>query len=247
MNCQTYSHPILWFQTFWRMQGGLDPYQRTAVCPCKADKWGLRLCRKNSTNDLEFCWNECGGDNILCLARSRFHLALAQMGKTNLTNQERQWLAPNDFDGGNKIISLDITNQIFVYDLTQLKEETLWEELASFLRVSKIPQLQYQGAKGKNLTQLDLCHPNYDAFRAKMMPYSYELSVWLQEYFLPVARDPLRHDVVVANVNKIASIFETYKQDPCGRLVVHLDRSRIRNGSASRPNIAFVLDPSRKQ
>jgi hypothetical protein len=166
------------------------------------------------------------------------------MGKTNLTHEERQWLAPHDLDGGDQIISLDIPNQIFVYDLTQLKEKTVWKELASFLRVSKIPQQQYQGAKGKNLTQLDLCHPNYDSFRAKMMPYSYELSVWLQQYFLPVARDPSRHDVVVANVDKIASIFETYKQDPCGRLVVKLDDSRIWNGSASRPDISFVLDPA---
>jgi hypothetical protein len=222
------------------MQGGKSPYERQMTCPCRPDKWGLRVCR-NATKKVESCWNECGGHNILCLARTRFHVALAQLGKTNLTKEERQWLAPNDFDGGDKIISLDIPNEIFIYDLTQLEEDSIWEDLAAFLRVSKIPEQRYQGAKGQNLSQLSICDPQYDTFRAKIMPYSYELSIWLQKYLLPVARDPSRSDVVVANVDKVASYFETYKSDPCRRLVLQIDHSR---GSNTRPHISFALDPS---
>ncbi|KAL3914186.1 MAG: hypothetical protein SGARI_000261, partial [Bacillariaceae sp.] len=162
------------------------------------------------------------------------------LGKTNLTTEEREWLAPNDFDGGKEIISLKIPNQIFLYDQTELKSDYLWTGLASYLRVSKIPEQQYKGAKGKNLQHLSLCDPKYDAFRAKLMPYSYELSVWLQKYLLPLARDPSREDVVVANVDRIAEIFETYKTDPCGRLVVQIDETRMLDGRSTRPNITYL-------
>jgi hypothetical protein len=171
-------------------------------------------------------------------------LTLAQLGKTNLTDEEREWLAPNDFDGGKEIVSLDIPNQIFLYDQTELKEDYLWTGLAKYLRVSRIPEQQYKGAKGKNLQHLSLCEPKYDAFRAAMMPYAYELSVWLQKYFLPITTDPSREDVVVANAERIADILESYKKDPCGRLVVQIDDVQGKYGNSSRPNITYVLSPS---
>ncbi|KAG7351860.1 hypothetical protein IV203_007908 [Nitzschia inconspicua] len=236
-------HPVLWFQSFWRMQGGKDPYQRQMTCPCRPNQWGLRVCR-NTTKQVEFCWNECGGNNILCLARTRFHVALAQMGKTALTKEERQWLAPKDFDGGDRIISLEIPNDIFIYELTKLQDGTMWEELAAFLRVSKIPKQNYHGAKGKHLSYLNICDAKYDDFRAMIMPYSYELSVWLLEYLLPVARDPTRNDVTVANIDSVAAIFETYKVDPCGRLVLQIDDSREQMGDAVRQEVKFMLDPA---
>jgi hypothetical protein len=49
------------------------------------------------------------------------------------------------------------------------------------------------------------------------MPLSIELAHWLQNYFLPVAADPNRPDVAVANVEKFMDIVETYKVHPCLR------------------------------
>jgi hypothetical protein len=112
-----------------------------------------------------------------------------------------------------------------------MKEDSYWEELADFLRVSHIPNTKYHGSKGHEESHKDLCHPEYDAFRSVMMPYSYELSVWLQKYLVPVARDPTRHDVVIPNIDQFVKVVETYKQDPCGRLI------RLES------NGAYMLDP----
>ena len=42
----------------------------------------------------------CSGASI-CMQRGRFHVWLAQMGKTELTDEERLLLAPQDADGGS--------------------------------------------------------------------------------------------------------------------------------------------------
>jgi hypothetical protein len=158
-------------------------------------------------------------------------LALARLGKTALTTEERQWLAPNDSDGGDAFISYNITNWIFLYDQTQLRQgESLWIELAKYLGVSHIPHARFKGSvgRGKNYT---LCDSTYDDFRAKMMPYSYELSVWLQKFFLPIARDASRADVFVADVDNFTAIIKNYALDPCQRLIRMDNGTYILNAS----------------
>lgn len=185
-----------------------------------------------------YCSSECG-DKILCTARGRFHVFLARLGKTPLSQEELQWLAPNDPDGGVNILELvqqnRVKNKLFLYEQTQLKNDPqFWKGLGRYLGVSHIPNIIYRGAKGKGLIENDICDPYYDYFRSQMMLSSYEMSVWLQNYFLPVARDPNRTDVVVANdnVDLLEQIFETYKLDPCNRL--------IREPSSG----TYVLDPA---
>lgn len=74
------------------------------------------------------------------------------------------------------------------------------------------------------------------------MVYSYQLSVWLIEYFLPIARDPSRDDVVVGNIDRVQQIVATsYQQDPCKRLILaKLPDGEKQNSS----NIRYILNPS---
>jgi hypothetical protein len=152
------------------------------------------------------------------LGRARFHLPLARLGKTALSDDERELLAPNDIDGGKNLVNFNISNSIFLYEQTELRESYLWKGLSKFLGVSHIPNHKFEGSvgKGKNYT---LCIPSYDDFRAALMPYSYELSKWMQKYFLPVAKDQNRPDVVVADVERLSAIVRTFADDPCDRLI----------------------------
>jgi hypothetical protein len=210
------------------MTGG-NPYRKMEPCPCLIDeRTGRRTCPERP--DVK-CFAECPDKQVYCLHRSRMHLPLARLGKTALTEVERTWLAPQDADGGHRLFSWNISNPIFVYDQTQMKEDSYWSELAEFLRVSHIPNTIYHGSKGKQQSHKSLCDAEYDVFRSIMMPYSYEMSVWLQEYFVPVARDPSRADVIIPNIDQFVSVVETYKEDPCNRL--------IRNPN----NGAYILDP----
>jgi hypothetical protein len=216
-------HPILWFQSFWNMQlrgghlrfsqnpktGQRDPYMITRPC------YG-RHCR-----------NGCPNHQLFCTNRARFHLSLAALGKTSLSSDERQLLSPNDPDGGVNLKNNNITNSIFVYEQQELNEEYVWVNLAKYLDVEYIPHDKYRGSHDKKEPSVftDFCEDQYDLFRAMMMPSAYELSVWLQEYFLPVAMDDNRPDVVVPNVTRMMEIVDTYKYDPCGKLI------RLDNGT----------------
>jgi hypothetical protein len=272
-------HPITWFQSFWKMQGAQGPYERTQICPCPPHENPkqnnmfknesviydslTRRCtiipedndKSNTTSIVVGCKNECGY-KLFCTARARFHLSLARLGKTMLTSyEERSLLAPNDPDGGlttNGLISWNVTNDIFVYDQTQLNEDYLWDGLASFLKLSKIPHAKKQLSKGRNKINLDICDPMYDSFRAIMMKSSYEMSLWLEQYFLPVALNPNRTDVTIVNGpnnNEFLDIIQSYKLDPCERLIL------VRNGNedehnnststtATMNNVEYVLHPS---
>ena len=73
-------HPVLWFQSFWNQlaANGLtkryadnDPYNLMHVCD------NPRGCRIG-----------CYKRDLFCLGRARFHLAIAKLGKTNLSTAE---------------------------------------------------------------------------------------------------------------------------------------------------------------
>jgi hypothetical protein len=207
------------------MQDKETPYELMGICHCNVNEDGLRRGKPGCRG----CRGSCPNHQLFCLGRARFHLPLARLGKTALSKEERQLLAPNDIDGGENLVNFNISNALFLYEQTELREGYLWKKMSDFLGVSHIPHRKFKGSAGhgRNYT---LCSPHYDDFRAALMPYSYELSVWMLKYFLPVANDPNRPDVVVADVERLSGIVKSYADDPCDRLI------RTVNGT-------FVLKP----
>ena len=211
------AHPMIWFKSLW------DQVSKTAVIDkmtLNKDPYGLtKLCVGNT------CRNSCQAAQIFCVHRSRFHLGLAKMGKTPLSDSERELLAAGDADGGNNIVSDEIQNDVFLYDESELTSDYAWEELADFLGVEKIPRkldhLIFAQRKTdiKNVVTLDFCEEKYNDLRSMLMSYSYELGEWLEKYFLPVANDVSRPDVRVAHPKEFENIIKSYKSDPCGTLV----------------------------
>jgi len=218
-------HPILWFQSFWNMQVGRptlkkinhDPYRLTE--PCKPG---------------EACSKGCRSGQLFCLRRGRFHLTLAALGKTALSKEERKFLSPNDKDGGENLKVKNIRNPIFVYEQNELSKDYVWDEMAKYLNVAAIPHEEYRGSHGigkGNRSATNFCEERLDDFRAMMMPYAYELSVWMQDYFIPVAKNE-SSGVTIPNPNAMIALVEEYKKDPCGRLY------RLQNGT-------YVLNTNR--
>jgi len=206
-------HPVLWFSSFWKMQAKIfvgeylskTPYDLTQLCGPGED-----------------CLRGCPERKLFCVGRARFHLPLARLGKTPLTDAERALLAPNDSDGGSNIESNRVRNQIFIYEQTELNEEDVWEELARYLQYPEraIPHDLYVSShgsnkKGSNSTPhtINICDSKYDDLRGLMMPYAYEMSQWICTYFVAAP------DVVVANHTRFCSIVRNYANDPCGRLI----------------------------
>jgi len=220
------AHPMTWFKEFWdhlsrtgyikKMTKNNDPYELTKLCVGNK-------CRK-----------ACPNNQVFCLHGARFHLGLAKLGKTPLSDEERKLLAPDDQDGGTNLVSDGVKNPIFLYDEGELTHDYAWEGLADFLGVESIhhsldPPNTRESAQ--NIVSLDFCDEKYDELRSMIMPYSYDLGAWLQTYFLPAATDNNRPDVRVANPERFSKAVESYKSDPCGTLV------RAANGT-------FVIQPN---
>lgn len=186
----------------------LSPYELTKPCP------RARGCYATT----------CPGDQLFCAHRSQFHLSLARLGKTALTAVERRWLAPKNAYGGKQLANHQVPNPVFLYEQTQLMDNATWDDLAEFLNVQQIENQVYHdslppwprwGKRG----QIDICNAQFDDLRALLMGIAYEMSVWLVEFFVPVARDPTRPDVVIANIDQFVARVLAYRQDPCNRLV----------------------------
>jgi hypothetical protein len=218
-------HPVEWLVSFVRMGHSGDLYKRMKLCPhyetidpLSGIPGGISSDRSRHKEDHEQCINECRCKSPICFHRSRLHIGLARIGKTPLSPTERELLAPGDLDGGENLFNGKAQNPIFIYDQSQMKQDSYWDELASFLGLSYIPNVHYHSSHGGH-NNITLCTPFHDEFRSKMMEHSYNMSVWLEDYLLPVGLDPTRPDVVIANTTSFREIIQTYKTDPCERLV----------------------------
>lgn len=208
----------------------------------------LPKCRRLAGCDLNKC---IGFNNKVCVARARFHLSLAMLGKTPLSIDEQDLLlsevkqSKKRMQDNSKSVlpfpipkspgeSIGKPNPVFLFDSSQPKEEYFWQELSEFVRINRT-DLPMEGATtgyktlGMGLnnnehirtmvqrkdTLFNICDPKHDFLRQELMPVSYNLHKWLTTYFLPVARDPNRKDVVIPNVDEFERIIESFKYDPC--------------------------------
>lgn len=208
-------HPVLFFQSFWNMLvDNRNPKYRG-----KTPFDFMEHCGERGHG----CLYECPGPHNLCLHKARFHLPLARTGKTLLDNTERELLAPDDKDGGFKLTNHKVKNPIFLYELSQLNENKTWDDLAALLKVPFIPHALHFGdnKKRKRISKdrINICDDKYDDFRSQIMPHSYNMSMWLRDYLVPVAMDETRDDVIISNPENFLEIVKGYVDDPCNRLV----------------------------
>ena len=220
-------HPVSWFESFYNMQASSGNTFRIA----KNDPYNLmNICTE------DWCTNYCR--QLFCLGRTRFHLSLAILGKTDLTETERKLLAANDTDGGENLVNLKVRNPLFLYEMNELREDYLWDGMANYLGMKGgIDHDQYGGSHGRfksSQHRINICDEKFDRLRGMIMPYAYELSVWLQEYFIPLAKDENRPDVTVAQPHLFAELIEMDKSDPCNRL------TQLVNGTYSTENVSNI-------
>jgi hypothetical protein len=213
-------HPMRWFQSFWNMQmgnlltkkSGDNPYNLTKPCPRK---------------DGNGCRSGCPKRQLFCLHRGRFHNALASLGKTSLSAKERDLLGPDDPDGGANLLNQQVKNPVYLYEQAMLNEDYMWEDLRGYLGVDHpLAHEKRRSSHGKyEHLALDFCDDKFDDLRAMMMPIAYNVSVWLQEYFIPIAKDNKRTDVTIPRPDTFAKLVDKYKYDPCEKLI------RLDNGT----------------
>lgn len=177
-------------------------------------------------NSVKGCQFGCPKRQLVCTQRGRFHIALAKLGKTLLTEKERELLAPEDIDGGVNLVSNQIRNPVYLYEIGMMNEDYLWKDLSEYIDIfnndTVIKNEKIAQARGKNLkatARIDICDDVYDDLRGNyLMPISYNVSVWLTEYFIPLAKDENKLDVHIPNVDAFQEMVQAYKFDPCGKL-----------------------------
>jgi len=202
-------HPVLMYQSFWKMfarnqEAAFNPYDHTKI-------YGKTLCLG------------------LCLGRARYHLYLAALGKTPLDTEERKFLAPGDYDGGKNLINKNISNPIFLYDITQISEkesskleiDLIWNDLAKFLQLPDKEKMTVSRESQNNdrtpKYHVDICDEKNDDLRALIMPYGYEMSIWLCDYLLVHVADD--NNFIIPDPDRFCKIIRGYSKDPCGRLI----------------------------
>jgi hypothetical protein len=98
--------------------------------------------------------------------------------------------------------------------------------MARYIGAESIRHDKRVNSHGKNRSmEYDFCEDRFDKFRAAMMPISFEVGTWLQKYFIPLAKNKSRTDVVIPNADKFFELVEKYKYDPCKKL------KRLDNGT----------------
>ena len=211
----------MFFQSFWNMN--MDNlaviYRRKSPYDVMAQH-----CAEKEAG----CRHECPNNGQLCSARARFHLPLARVGKTALDEKERELLAPDDKDGGMKLTNLHVKNPIFIYELSEIGQDDMWDALAKLL---KVPYIRHDKIIGKNedrkrenSKRLNFCDEEYDEFRAHIMPHAYNMSSWFCDYLVPAAKDE-NQNVYMTDPDRFCEKVRSYAEDPCNRL------HRLENGT----------------
>ena len=210
-------HPVKFFESFWHMITDNNLRQRNSSPYDTIDY--------RSKNEKKYVEYECGYRQLVCTAKTRFHIPLARAGKTALDEKERELLAPDDIDGGMKLVNHQIKNPIFIYELSEIKSDDMWDTLAKLLQV---PYIRHDKHQGNNTarhiekkkwagTRLNFCDAEYDDFRAYLMPHAYNMSSWFCNYLVPAAKDE-NINVYMTDPDRFCDLVRSYVEDPCDRL-----------------------------
>lgn len=227
-------HPIEWFQSFYnfRMQHGSQYDDIPSLLLTEEDDDNTTNYLSESINLTAYLDTDqypCIDDVFhgVCLERSRFHEALAKLGKTPLTSyQEWSLLTPLKQTHGDvhnhtlSSVPRPSTNPLFLYEIHQLQDRPghasfdFRKDLLHFLGVkgtSPADTSIFPSAytKSSSQRQLDICLPVYEPLRQVLLHNAIQASLWIRNYLL---RSP---HVVVSNQTYFEELLQTWMNDPC--------------------------------
>eukprot|EP00977_Amphora_coffeiformis_P010974 scaffold2614_cov132-Amphora_coffeaeformis.AAC.1 len=198
----TVRNPILWFESFYNFR----IHNKYPMPP--AEKL-IGRCIKGMFN--------------VCTFRSRYHLFMANLGKTPLSNQERAL-----FGKHNRIVKPTPTPvPVFLYEVTQLsdtdptREMQLLQDLQDFLQLEQpldrmlwfkpgIVHSNEAVAQYLETKKIDICDKRYDGVRKELLQNGREAAKWMRDYFI---KSP---DVVVSSPDYFVNhVLAAWEVDPC--------------------------------
>ncbi len=89
------------------------------------------------------------------------------------------------------IINHQIKNPIFLYELSEIGQDYMWDALSKLLHVPYI-HIRHDIHEGNSENRkklkygLNFCDAEYDDFRAAIMPHAYNMSTWFCDYLVQI-------------------------------------------------------------
>jgi len=197
-------HPVKWLESFYNHrvhnQFPIQPLQKT-----------LFGCMKGMFH--------------VCTKRAEFHWYLSNLGKTNLSQEERMLFGPQKMHQKDRP-KHGWKGRVFLYDVDQLDDQDevrahrFRRDLQSFLYLrKKLPPMVWfkPGRKTHseatlekvNNKKVDICEDQYKQVRESLLEIATNVSKWVRGYFL---KSP---DVVVSNREHFEAILLQWQIDPC--------------------------------
>jgi hypothetical protein len=196
-------HPVLWFNSFYNFRLRQRYAGKYMPHPTKL----IKTCHRH-----------------VCTERAKFHVALARLGKTDMTSPEELEIIRNNRDLFEEVPPPRLPNKIFFWITDQLTDtnETRAAKFRSDVREyvgfsNELPPVPHfiphpdTGVPEEeiNKTLIDICDTEYDEVRAVLMETSRSASIWISKYFLE------SEDVAVSSREHVEEILMTWMDDPC--------------------------------
>jgi hypothetical protein len=200
-------HPISWFESFYNFR--VNNFYKMP----SADQLTGRCTKRH---------------NGLCTFRGNFHLFLANMGKTNITNDpNEQALIPYPY---RKFIQpVPLKGRVFLWEISQLqpnnhpRQQTLFRhDLQQFLHLPQpLPEMiwikpGFDHAHNQTLQhhvqtqKIDICDTQYQPLRQVLLSQAILAAQWIRQYFLNAPGVYVSDREYFVNV-----ILKSWERDPC--------------------------------
>jgi len=204
-------HPVRYLESYYNFRARHPQHNRTLPSPADGGEALMGACTPSSQG--------------VCTDYAKFHVNLAKLGKTNVTNPAEQMLLHLAKKDQKKLLAdknNNIANPLFLYDTEQLYDKNTTrstqfrKDLQKFLGLSAPLMAPIQKQPNEAATRkkaedkvLDICEPRYAALRAELVAIGKRASLWIRKYLLAVP------SVTVSSPEHFASILQTWKDDPC--------------------------------
>lgn len=148
--------------------------------------------------------------------RVQFHAHLAMMGKTPLSNHERELLSPYVSHSTTPYV---MHNPVFLYDVSQpfdlneTRNQLFNEDLSNFIGLTRpLDRLVTHTSTSKNYHYaIDICEDKFKGLRREILELGIAASEWIKTYFLPLS------DVTISSPDHFLELLDTWKVDPCAK------------------------------